>query len=172
MTTLTDYAVATRLMANEPGSRMPPLAIANYDAIDSGIPTPPYALSIIGPDHGDNWREPSVERYQAKRTKWRNALVRHLDAHFPGLAKAVVGTAFNTAHSVQSYLAAPQGAVYGFAPMTGPGSPRTPLPHVYLASAFAGFGGYSGVIEAAGTCADIILRESATTAIGKCSARA
>ncbi|MBN8960736.1 MAG: NAD(P)/FAD-dependent oxidoreductase [Rhizobiales bacterium] len=159
MARLTDYAAATRLMAYEPDSRMPPLAIANYDAIDSGIPAPPHTLSIIGPDHIDNWQAPSVERYHAKRTNWQAALVRYLDAYFPGLADAVVATSFNTAHSVQSYLGAPHGAVYGFAPDTGPGSPRTPLQYVYLASAYAGFGGYSGVIEAAGACADIILRE-------------
>lgn len=167
MARLTDYAAATRLMANEPDNRMPPLAIANYDAIDSGIPFPPYTLSIIGPDHIDNWREPSAERYHAKRANWQAALLGHLDTHFPGLADAVVASSFNTAHSVQSYLAAPHGAVYGFAPNSGPGSPRTPLPHVYLASAYAGFGGYSGVIEAAGACADIILREDETTAVSK-----
>ncbi|MGB3447623.1 MAG: FAD-dependent oxidoreductase [Xanthobacteraceae bacterium] len=160
MTRLSDYAAATRLMANEPDGRMPPLAIANYDAIDSGIPAPPYVLSIIGPDHIDNWRESSAERYRVKRADWQTALVRHLDTHFPGLESAVIAIAFNTAHSVQNYLGAPQGAVYGFAPNTGPGSPRTPLPRVYLASAYAGSGGYSGVIEAAGACADIILSET------------
>lgn len=160
MMRLTDYPAATRLMANEPDGRMPPLAIANYDAIDSGIPTPPYVLSIIGPDHIDNWREPTAARYAAKRANWQAALVRHLDTHFPGLENAVVASSFNTAHSVQNYLGTPQGAVYGFAPNTGPGSPRTPLPRVYLASAYAGSGGYSGVIEAAGACADIILSDA------------
>jgi len=159
MTRLPDYAAATRLMANEPGNRMPPLAIANYDAIDAGLPTPPYTLSIMGPDHIDNWQEATAERYHARRANWRTALLRHLDTHFPGLSSAIVASSFNTAHSVQSYLAAPRAAVYGFAPNTGPGSPRTPLPRVYLASAYAGSGGYSGVIEAAGGCADIILNE-------------
>ncbi|MGX9389916.1 phytoene desaturase family protein [Nitrobacteraceae bacterium UC4446_H13] len=167
MTRLTDYAAATRLMANEPDSRMPPLAIANYDAIDSGLPASPYTLSIIGPDHIDNWREANAERYHAKRANWQAALLRHLDMHFPGLAGAVVATSFNTAHSVQSYLSAPQGAVYGFAPNTGSGSPRTPLRSVYLASAYAGSGGYSGVIEAAGACADVILHDSEMDAVTK-----
>ena len=171
MTRLADYATTARLMANEPDGRMPPLAIANYDAIDAGIPAPPYTLSIIGPDHIDNWQESSAERYHAKRANWQAALIRYLDAHFPGLADAVVATSFNTAHSVQSYLGAPHGAVYGFAPNTGLGSPRTPLQRVYLASAYAGFGGYNGVIEAAGACADIILRDDATKAVSK-SARA
>jgi hypothetical protein len=29
----------------------------------------------------------------------------------------------------------------------------------YLASTYAGFGGYTGVIQSAGVCADMILRE-------------
>ncbi|MGN6309463.1 MAG: phytoene desaturase family protein [Xanthobacteraceae bacterium] len=167
MKRLADYAAATRLMANEPDSRMPPLAIANYDAIDAGIPSPPYTLSIIGPDHIDNWREPSAERYHAKRVNWQAALLRHLNTHFPGLADAVVASSFNTAHSVQSYLATPRGAVYGFASNTGPGSPRTPLQQVYLASAYAGSGGYSGVIEAADACADMILRDGEMRTVNK-----
>ena len=72
----------------------------------------------------------------------------------------------NTALSVRQYLNAPGGAVYGFAP-TPPrtfwsapaGSPRTAVPGLYLSSAYAGFGGYTGVVQAAGACADMILRE-------------
>jgi phytoene dehydrogenase-like protein len=78
----------------------------------------------------------------------------------------VVASSFNTALSVRQYLNAPHGAVYGFAPTppraiggTAIGSPRTVVPGLYLASAYAGFGGYSGVIQAAGACADMILRE-------------
>jgi hypothetical protein len=33
------------------------------------------------------------------------------------------------------------------------------VPGLYLASAYAGFGGYSGAVHAAGACADMILRE-------------
>jgi len=75
-------------------------------------------------------------------------------------------SSFNTALSVRQYLNAPEGAVYGFAP-TPPrafwrnpvGSPRTAVPGLYLASAYAGFGGYTGVVQSAGACADMILRE-------------
>jgi phytoene dehydrogenase-like protein len=78
----------------------------------------------------------------------------------------VVASSFNTALSVRQYLNAPGGAVYGFAP-TPPGSiwrriarsPRTSIPGLYLASAYAGFGGYTGVIQSAGACAEMILRE-------------
>jgi phytoene dehydrogenase-like protein len=166
MTTLADYAQSATLMADEPGEKMPPLAIADYAAIDSGVPAPPYVLSVIAPDALSNWEGLDQDSYRAKRARWQGAIVAHLDRHFPGLAEAVVASSFNTAFSVRQYIGSPGGAVYGFAPtpprslFSGPKrSPATPIEGLYLASAYAGFGGYSGAIQAAGECADMILRE-------------
>jgi hypothetical protein len=39
-------------------------------------------------------------------------------------------------------------------------SPRTAVPGLYIASAYAGFGGYTGVVQSAGACAEMILRET------------
>jgi phytoene dehydrogenase-like protein len=100
--------------------------------------------------------------YRARRGRWQDAIVATLDTHYPGLAAAVTHSAFNTALSVQQYLNAPGGAVYGFAPMParcGLHAPHTVVPGLYLASAYAGLGGYSGVIAAAAACADLILAE-------------
>jgi phytoene dehydrogenase-like protein len=167
MTRLSDYAQGTSLMAEEPGERMPPLAIVDYAAIDSGVPAPPHVLSIFGPDRLSNWEGLDVDGYRDKRARWQDAMVRYLDGHYPGLAGAVTASSFNTALSVRQYLNAPEGAVYGFAP-NPPGSvqstlgrsPRTAIPGLYLASAYAGFGGYTGVVQSAGACADMILRET------------
>jgi phytoene dehydrogenase-like protein len=100
--------------------------------------------------------------YRARRGRWQDAIVASLDTHYPGLAAAVTHSAFNTALSVQQYLNAPGGAVYGFAPTparSGKHSPQTVVPGLYLASAYAGLGGYSGVIQAAGACAEMVLAE-------------
>jgi len=131
------------------------------------VPAPPYVLSLIAPDTLSNWEGLDHDGYRAKRARWQSAIVAHLDQHFPGLAESVVASSFNTAQSVRQYLGSPGGAVYGFAP-TPPrslfsGAKRTsatPIQGLYLASGYAGFGGYSGVIQAAGECADMILRES------------
>jgi phytoene dehydrogenase-like protein len=166
MTSLRDYAQGTTLMASEPGQRMPPLALVDYAAIDSGVPAPPYVLSVVGPDALSNWGESDPDAYRAKRARWQDSLVAYLDGYYPGLARSVTASSFNTALSVKNYLGAPQGAVYGFAPVP----PRslfslrkpttaTPIPGLYLASAYAGFGGYTGVIQSAGACADTILAE-------------
>ena len=130
------------------------------------MPSPPYVLSVYGPDLLSNWdsfghgRLPRQARALAGRDR---ALSRSL---YPGLAGGVVASSFNTALSVRQYLNAPDGAVYGFAPtpprsigQTVERSPRTAVAGLYLASAYAGFGGYTGVVQAGGACADMILRE-------------
>jgi phytoene dehydrogenase-like protein len=166
MTRLDDYAQGARLMAGEPADRMPPFAIVDYAAIDSGVPAPPYVLSIFGPDRLSNWDGSDLDFYRDKRARWQEAIARYLDRFYPGLAGAVSAASFNTALSVRQYLNAPGGAVYGFAPSPHGSiggaphrSPRTAVPGIYLASAYAGFGGYTGVIQAAGACADMILGE-------------
>ncbi len=166
MTRLSDYARGATLMAQEPADRMPPMSIVDYAAIDSGVPAPPYVLSVLGPDHLSNWDNSNIEAYRAKRGRWQDAIVRYLDSLYPGLADCVVAASFNSALSVRQYLNAPHGAVYGFAPAPQRSaqpiprrSPRTVVPGLYLASAYAGFGGYSGVVQSAGACADIILGE-------------
>ncbi|MGZ5874199.1 MAG: phytoene desaturase family protein [Bradyrhizobium sp.] len=165
MNRLSDYAKGVALMADEPGERMPPMSIVDYAAIDSGVPAPPYVLSILGPDRLSNWDSSDMDAYREKRGRWQVAIVRYLASYYPGLADSVVASSFNTALSVRQYLNAPGGAIYGFAP-TPPGSlwraprrsPRTSIPGLYLASAYAGFGGYTGVVQSAGACADMILR--------------
>lgn len=166
MRQLSDYARGATLMAQEPGEHMPPMSIVDYAAIDSGVPAPPYVLSVLGPDHLSNWDSSNIDAYRAKRGRWQDAIVRYLDSLYPGLAASVVASSFNSALSVRQYLNAPHGAVYGFAPAPQRTSqpiprrsPRTVVPGLYLASAYAGFGGYSGVVQSAGACADMILDE-------------
>jgi phytoene dehydrogenase-like protein len=148
-------------MGGEPGERMPPLAIVDYAAIDSGVPAPPYVLSIFGPDRLSNWDGSDLDAYRDKRARWQQAIANYLDGFYPGLAGAVTSASFNTAWSVRQYLNAPEGAVYGFAPSPDARtrSPRTAVPGLYLSSAYAGFGGYTGVIQSAGICADMVLGE-------------
>ena len=104
------------------------------------------------------------DEYRAKRGRWQDAIVGYLDGHYAGLSGAVVASSFNTALSVRQYLGAPHGSVYGFAPNAARGcTPKRSNANadagLYLASAYAGFGGYTGVIQAAEACADMILSE-------------
>jgi phytoene dehydrogenase-like protein len=166
MRRLDDYAQGAALMAEEPGERMPPMSLVDYAAIESGVPAPPYVLSVLGPDLLANWDSSEMDAYREKRGRWQVAIVRYLSSVYPGLGDAIVASSFNSALSVRQYLNAPDGAVYGFAP-TPPGtigenpfrSPRTAISGFYLSSAYAGFGGYTGVVQSAGVCADMILRE-------------
>jgi phytoene dehydrogenase-like protein len=163
MTSLNDYARGTELFASEPAGRMPPMSIVNYSAIESGVPTEPYIVSVVGTDRLGNWS--GVERavYTAKRARWQEAIVTHLDGIYPGLKDAITASAFNTASSMVSYLNAPNGAAYGFAPNppnddgNASRSPVTVVNGLYLASSYAGFGGYNGTIQAGQACADAII---------------
>ena len=72
-----------------------------------------------------------------------------LDREFPGLAGAAVHRVLMNARNNQEYLNTPSGAIYGFAPQPPRMrffTPRTPVDGLWLASAYGGFGGYSGAI--------------------------
>jgi len=66
---------------------------------------------------------------------------------------------------MSSYLNAPDGAVYGFAPLPPAGpfwrgperSPKTSIEGLYLASSYSGSGGYTGAILAGATAAEQVL---------------
>lgn len=154
MRTLADYRRAATIMADAPGEAMPPLAVVNYAAIDSGLGGPPYPVSVVGVDRLANWQGLDDAAYDEKRALWREALIAALDRAYPGFAGSVVTSVLSTPVTMNSYLGAPEGAVYGFAPLppsghiwSGPGrSPRTPIERLFLASAYAGCGGYTGAI--------------------------
>ena len=165
MTRLSDYAQGTTLMADEPGEQMPPMSIVDYAAIDSGVPTPPYVLSMLGPDHLSNWDSSDMDAYREKRGRWQQAIVRYLDPLYPGLASPWSPRRSTPRCRSGNISTRPTAPSMGSrrrrrARSAHPArSPRTVVPGLYLASAYAGFGGYSGVVQSAGACADMILRE-------------
>jgi phytoene dehydrogenase-like protein len=144
------------------------MTVVDFSAIDSGLGGPPYPVSVVGPDRLANWTGLDRHGYDVKRDHWRDAIAAAIDVEFPGFARHVVASVFNTAHSMMSYLGTPEGAIYGFAPLP-PQAPiwrgfdrsvKTIIPGLYLASAFAGFGGFTGAIKAGGDAADRVLAET------------
>src|SRR6202035_3413612 len=168
MRKLADYGRSAVLLAGPPGEEAPVMTAVNFSAIDSGLGGPHYPVSVVGPDRLDNWIDLDKDAHEAKRAAWRDAIAAAIDREFPGFARHVVAAVFNTAHSMNSYLGTPDGAVYGFAPLppTGPvwrgvdRSVTTTVPGLYLASAFAGFGGFTGAIKAGDDAAHRILAET------------
>ncbi len=168
MRKLSDYRRSAALLAELPGGQAPVMTVVDFSAIDSGLGWPPYPVSVVGPDCHTNWAGLDKKAYDAKRDRWRDAIAAAIDEEFPGFASHVVASVFNTAHSMMSYLGTPQGAIYGFAPLPPQGpmwqgidrSVSTAIPGLYLASAFAGFGGFTGAIKAGGVAADCILAET------------
>jgi phytoene dehydrogenase-like protein len=165
MTALADYRRCASILAGAPDEAMPPLAVVDYSAIDSGLDGAPYPVSVVGVDRTSNWSGLDPAAYEAKRRLWRDAIVAAIDRVFPGFAAHVVASVLSTASTMNSYLNAPDGAVYGFAPRPPRGpiwrgperSPKTPIEGLYLASSYAGSGGYTGAILAGAAAADAVL---------------
>jgi len=165
MRRLADFGRASALMAQAPGNAMPPFAVVDYAAIDSGLGGPPYPVSVVGADRVANWAGLDGPAFDSKRDRWRDAIIAAIDREFPGFAAKVVASVFSPASAMSRYLNAPAGAIYGFAPLPPagaiwkgpPNSPRTPIDGLYLASSYAGSGGFTGAIISAAQAAEQVL---------------
>lgn len=150
-----DQCDAAGLLGEAPKGALPPLGVANFGAIDSGLwETPPVLLSVLGLDRIGNWEGVDRDAARERRELWLDALLARLERDYPGLSGLVQERTLLTANSMRAYLSTPAGAVYGFAalpPTTPieagfPRTPRTPLPGLYLASAFGGEHGFNGAM--------------------------
>jgi phytoene dehydrogenase-like protein len=165
MRSLADYRRCAAILASPPGEIMPPIAVVDYSAIDSGLGGPPYPVSVVGVDRLSNWSGLDPAAYEAKRDLWRAAILAALDRTFPGFRDCVTHQVLSTASTMSSYLNAPDGAVYGFAPVVpsrsfrhGPErSAATAIPGLYLASSYAESGGYTGAVLAGFSAAGKVL---------------
>ncbi len=165
---LRDLAESTRLLAADPGNRLPSYGIANYGAIDSGLTNGgPTLVSIVGLDRLSNWAGLTPEQEKERRERWLDAFQAALDCDYPGLGGAVTERMFLNARSMRHFLNTPDGAVYGFAPTPPqrgiwagyPRSPRTPVPGLYLASSFGGSGGFTGAMMSGAAAARTAMGE-------------
>jgi phytoene dehydrogenase-like protein len=165
---LADFPRNADLFAETPGGKLPAMVVVDYAAIDSGLGGPCNPVSVVGLDRITNWDGLDRPTYEDKRKRWQDAIVTAIDGVFPGFASAVTVSTFSTASTMQSYLAAPAGAVYGFAPRPPSGpisrglerSPRTPIPCLYLASSYASSGGFTGAITGGSSAADCVLADA------------
>jgi phytoene dehydrogenase-like protein len=165
MTRLADLRRGGELMAAMPGDAVPPMVVVDYSAIESGLGGPPYPVSVVGVDATSNWSGLDGAAYHAKRDRWRDAIIGAIDRAFPGFAAKVAASVFSTASTLSAYLNAPAGAIYGFAPLPPSGpiwkgperSPKTAIPGLFLASSYAGSGGFTGAIMAGAAAAERVL---------------
>jgi phytoene dehydrogenase-like protein len=169
--TLADFAKSPALLAADPDGRLPVFGIANYGAIDSGLGDGgPTLVSVVGADRLSNWAGLAPEAEKDRRQRWLDAILADLDRRYPGFAGALTDKMLLTARSMRNYLNTPEGAIYGFAPLPPerpiwagvPRSPKTPLPRIYLASSFAGGGGFTGAMLSGANAAEFALTAAKT----------
>jgi all-trans-retinol 13,14-reductase len=150
-----DYGAGASLLGDAPKGPLPAYGIANFSAIDSGLwEETPILLSVLGLDRMDNWRSLSRDDARARREQWLDALQARLEQDYPGFSGLVQERTLLNAQSMAGYLNTPDGAVYGFASLPPtesifsgfPRTPRTPIPGLYLSSAFGGEHGFNGAM--------------------------
>ena len=170
MTSLNETSGGARLMAADPGSKLPSYGIANFSAIDSGLAGDgPVLVSVVGLDRFDNWAALQPQDEKDRRERWLDAFQAALDRDYPGFGAAVTERLFLNARSMHIFLNTPGGAVYGFAPLPFargiwagvPRSPRTPIPGLYLASSFAEIGGFTGAMKSGADAARMAMKDEA-----------
>jgi phytoene dehydrogenase-like protein len=162
LTKFAQYGRSAGLLTGVPEGQAPPLMIADYAAISSGLGGPPYPVSVLGVDRMANWEGLDRAAFESLRARVLDGIITLVDREFPGFAAAVVAKTLSTATSMNSYLNAPQGAIYGFAPLPAnmrgnERSAATPIRGLYLASAYSGWGGFNGAIAGGAAAADAIL---------------
>ncbi len=149
-----DYKQSAGLFRTLPEDRMPAMGVVDYNRIDSGLRGGPlFPLSVVCADRLENWDGLSDDDYQKKKDAWTDAIIDRLNSEWPGLADAVSEKTLATARTMRHYLNTPGGAVYGFAPRPPEQMPKgvpmtveTPIDRLYLASSYAGFGGFNGAM--------------------------
>jgi phytoene dehydrogenase-like protein len=168
MKTLEQCRESSGLLGSLPDDKAPVMTVVDYSRIDSGLAGPPYPVSVVGPDRLANWAGLDKSTFEHKRKCWSEAIAATIDREFPGFASHLVASRLSTAYSLARYLNAPEGAIYGFAPLppTGPvwrgieRSPRTAIRGLYLASSYAGTGGFTGAIGAGASAAARAMAQS------------
>jgi phytoene dehydrogenase-like protein len=169
MTAFDDVSKCAGLLGESPAGRLPVFGIANYGAIDAGLADAgPTLVSVVGTDRLSNWKGLTLDAENDRRARWLDTFLAALDRQFPGLGSSVTDKMFLNARSMHGFLNTPEGAIYGFSPRPPlrpiwaglPRSPRTPLPGLYLASSFAGGGGFSGAMLSGANAAQLALAKS------------
>lgn len=151
---LADVPRAARAFAGEPGAAVPPYIVTDSARVGTGLARPGdlHVLGLTGVDRLDWWLGLDAASETARRHRWADALRADLDRRFPGLGGAVAQAEIATARTMSNRLGTPLGEVYGFAPTPGrlfgrrPGG-RTPVPGLYLASAYTLSGGFAGALR-------------------------
>jgi phytoene dehydrogenase-like protein len=163
MRTLRDTALQRFIPGRPDSGETPHYIFVDYGSTDTGLADrPPYLGTIAGVDRVENWQGLSESEYSDRRERFIDRMVGALEQEFPGIGSGIVQRSMTTATGAARYLGTPQGAIYGFAPERRPQvvDPRTSIKGLWLASAFAGLGGYSGAMIGAGWGVKSALRES------------
>lgn len=164
---LADMPRAAAVFGTPPsGGVVPPYVIADGGRLGTGLHREGdlHAISLTGIDRLAWWDGLDAAGEMDRRARWTDALLADLDSRFPGIGSVVAQAEIATARTMMNRLGTPEGEVYGFVPtparmFRSVPSGRTPVPGLYLASAYTLSGGFvgamrGGIIAARGALSD------------------
>jgi phytoene dehydrogenase-like protein len=165
MTRFADFAKAAAVFGAAPAQHMPPYALADYGRLAAGLLRPHdlHSLSITGVDRLAWWQGLDETTERTRREQWIDALVADLDRRYPGLQGAVAQREIATSRTMHKWLGTPVGEVYGFRPtparlFSRPPTAATPIPGLWLSSAYTVSGGYAGAMQGGLMAADAAMK--------------
>lgn len=159
---------ASFLLGDMPPRALPPLLVLDYGQIDPEFRhygPPRIPLRLTGLDQIENWAGLTEDDFDLQKSLWLEQMITFCEHVWPGFAQAVSYANIVTARSYTQCLKAPGGAVFGLAgPHEGLPSvlqmrPDTVIPGLWLASAYAGSGGFAGAMAGGAAAAASALAE-------------
>jgi phytoene dehydrogenase-like protein len=142
-----------------------PLALCDYSQIDSGLAPPGKSVAVIcGTDYYEDWDGLDERAYRARKEDVTGILLDRLEDLVPGATGHLIYHELATAKTIERYTLNPRGSVYGYAQTPAQAGRhrfpnRTPVPGLYLASAWAmPGGGFTGAMLSGHFCAQAVLR--------------
>lgn len=157
-----DFALSRTLACDESS-----LIMTCYDVSDPGF-SPPGACqcAIVAMKYAEPWLQVPPEQYAAEKYRSADAILRRVEAHFPGFREQIEEIEIATPLTHLRYLAQPGGSPYGFEQHVKDSSffrsPKPSLKGLYCAGAWYGQPGYQPTLTSGVQAARAILRDMKT----------
>jgi prolycopene isomerase len=154
-----DFALSKVLACDENS-----IIMSCYDVSDPGFSPPGTCqCAIVGMKYAEPWLQVPPEQYAAEKYRCADAILRRIEAHFPGFREQIEEIEIATPLTHLRYIAQPGGSPYGFEQHLKDSSffrsPKPPLKGLYCAGAWYGQPGYQPTLTSGATAARAILRE-------------
>lgn len=138
------------------------VCLVDYSKVDHGLKTPDHCRGlgvICSIDYASRWNSLSREQYKQKKREWVDSIIQRIDQEYPGFAQCIDYKEASTPLTIEKFTGNTLGSPYGYAQTVRQSTLlrpnyRSPIPGLYLASAWSRpGGGFSSAILCGYRCA-------------------